>query len=507
MPRWQALIAGASRWLLSEGGVRLRRTARRPPSTTLGTGLIRPLLGATWWSADPCWYPGGTPPRRHNHVTPLVDGERYFAALLEALTGSRSYIYIAGWCLSPDIPLDRSSPQAIIESRLVKILPGLAQRVPVRILLWSGAPLLYEPNHQYTRRVQARFARAARGDLECRLDTSARFSHTHHQKAVVVDGQVAFVGGMDLTTFSGDRWDTPAHPLRAGLNWHDVQLRVEGEAVADVEANFRQRWTAVTGAADLPHRPPAVDPRWHTAAQVVRTIPRGIYSFAPRGEFGIYHAYLTAIARARRLIYLENQYLWSPEIMDALTAALRRPRAEPFRVVLVLPDHAGDGRWDNNKHVVALHAAAKHGPGQAAIYTLYTSGPFAGPRSFTYRPIYIHAKVGIIDDEWLMIGSANLNTRGLQTDGEMNVLVQDTEVARNLRIDLWAEHLAIPRDQIAAADPVTLVDQIWRTQAETNARIRRAGHRPQISAVQRYVPGARPTDWVLEDVQSLTFEH
>ena len=108
---------------------------------------------------------------------------------------------------------------------------------------------------------------------------------------------------MDLTTFAGDRRDSRDHPLRAGVNWHDAAVLVEGEAVADVEDNFRQRWEAVTGDAGLPHAKSVVDPAWETPAQVVRTIPAGRYPFAPKGEFGIHHAYLELIRGARELIY------------------------------------------------------------------------------------------------------------------------------------------------------------------------------------------------------------
>ncbi len=100
--------------------------------------------------------------------------------------------------------------------------------------------------------VQQTIQERTRGDPGRRLDRTAHFSHCHHQKMIVVDGQVAFVGGMDLTTFQGDRWDQQDHPLRAGPNWHDVQVRIEGEAVTDVEHNFRQRWLGSGGDEDLP---------------------------------------------------------------------------------------------------------------------------------------------------------------------------------------------------------------------------------------------------------------
>ncbi|HZQ37298.1 MAG TPA: phosphatidylserine/phosphatidylglycerophosphate/cardiolipin synthase family protein, partial [Dehalococcoidia bacterium] len=471
---------------------------------------------ASWWGGDPRWYPDATSPRRHNRVTPLVDGERYFHELYGALASARHYVYIAGWCLTPDLPLRRAERQELVETRLVTLLRQVARRVPVRILLWGGAVAVIHPTRRETATVARAFADQADGDLVCRLDHTARFSHCHHQKAIVIDGRVAFVGGMDLTTFQGDRWDRSGHPLRSGPNWHDLQFRLEGEIVADVEQNFLQRWRdscrncypeAVPEL--LPQRPPCFDPAWQTPAQIVRTIPHDTYASVRRGEFGIYHSYLEAFRRARRFIYIENQYLWSPQVMDALIEQVQRRRSEPFRIVIVLPAGAHSGKWDNDRHVKQLRAA-DGGRGIVSIYSLYASGPSAGVHAFRYRPVYVHAKLAIVDDEWLSAGSANLNNRGLVTDSEINVVISERETARHLRLDLWAEHLAVPREQIAQGDPITLIDQLWRDRAAENAAIQRhedRGDRPLVCAVHRYDTGRLPASWFLDEAEALTFEH
>ncbi len=461
---------------------------------------------STWWGGDPQWYPGGTPPRRYNRVTPLIHGDTYFAALRQAMERAESYIYIVGWCLTPKIPMARSSEADLLRTQLLPLLSEAASRVPVRILLWSGATALMQPTERSVREVQRTIEQEGQGDILCRLDHSAQWSHCHHQKAVVIDGQVAFVGGMDLTTFSGDRWDTASHPLRAGVNWHDAQLQIEGEAVADVERNFLQRWEAVTGDADLPHHVPRVEPGWNTPVQIVRTVLKRVYPFAPDGEFGIHYAYLHALRGARRLVYLENQYLWSPYIMAALREAIRRPRHEAFRIVVVLPAHAGNGKWDNDKHVEQL-LKADAGRGIVSVYAPYTAGPNMGGRPFSYRPVYVHAKVAVIDDEWLTVGSANLNDRGLATDGELNALVHDPELARRVRVDLWSEHLGLPREQVEGADPIDLVDREWPRAAKENAAIIATGQRPLVGTACRYRVPREIGDLLLEDVQSLTFEH
>ena len=491
----------------------LRRTIgplhRRRHRGTLRRGVVDDetlrRAKAAWWGDDPRWYPGDTPPRRHNRVTPLVDGACYFPALCDALHAAREYVYIIGWCLTPEISLRRDDADEIAATRLRETLAETARRLPVRVLLWSGAPRLFQPTVHQMEAVQ-RAVEALGGDIRCELDDSAHFSHCHHQKAIVIDGQIAFVGGMDLTTFQGDRWDQHSHPLRAGPNWHDAQLRIEGEAVADVEHNFRQRWQAVSGDDTLPHREPAYDDSWQTPVQIVRTIPRGVYDFAPRGEYGIHHAYTRALRQARRLIYLENQYLWSPDVIDALIAAMSKQRDEPLRIVIVLPARAYTGKWDNDQHVQKLREV-DNGRGIVSVYCPYASGPNAGTQAFTYRPTYVHAKVGIIDDEWLTVGSANLNNRGLITDSEINAVVRDAGLARQLRVQLWAEHLALPREQVEQADPVALVDRDWQERAAENAAIVRRADGLLLCAAHRYEIGHMPGSWLLEEAQALTLEH
>jgi phosphatidylserine/phosphatidylglycerophosphate/cardiolipin synthase-like enzyme len=281
-----------------------RRRHRRQVRRSVQRG--RP--GGRWWSPDERWFGSGFPPRQHNALLPLVDGRDTFAALLDAVRRAEEYIYIVGWALTPTFALDQAREDRATDDLLTEVLAAVSPRVAVKILLWGGSPLLFQPTRRVTSRARDALLQAA-PRIDCRLDDLAHPTHCHHQKAVVVDGQVGFVGGLDLTTIEGNRWDLPGHPLRFGRNWHDVALQVRGEAVADLEENFRQRWAAVTGEHDLPHRDPVIEPAWHTPCQIVRTIPRRVYPFARRGEYGIAHAYLAAIAGAERFIYLENQYL------------------------------------------------------------------------------------------------------------------------------------------------------------------------------------------------------
>ena len=455
-----------------------------------------------WWSGDDRWYERGTPPRRRNQLTPLLDGEEAFEAILGAIKEARDYVYIVGWALTPTFALARANEPALTEDDLLtRVLAEVSERVTVKMLVWRGSTLLFQPTAAITEQACEELRRAA-PRLDVRLDGTARPTHCHHQKAVVVDGQIGFVGGLDLTTLEGDRWDRPGHPLRHGRNWHDVALTIRGEAVADLEENFALRWIAVTGERDLPHRPPAVADDWRTPCQIVRTIPARTYRFARRGEFGIAAAYRDAIARARHFIYLENQYLWSEEIVAALIDALARNRDRLFRIVVVLPAHADFGKYDNDKQIARLREADA-GRGQFHAYSLYSSGPAAGRFGFGFVPVYVHAKVAIIDDEWFMVGSANLNRRGLATDSEMNAHSIDAAGARALRLRLWAEHLRTEPDDLADADPVTIIDERFlpRSREVAERVAAKTGILPAL--LHPYQVGRMPGLWFLQQFESL----
>jgi phosphatidylserine/phosphatidylglycerophosphate/cardiolipin synthase-like enzyme len=162
-----------------------------------------------------------------------------------------------------------------------------------------------------------------------------------------------------------------------------------------------------------------------------------------------------ALSGARDFVYLENQFLWSPEIVRLLADKLRRPPRDEFRVVMVLPAKANNGHDDTLGQLGVL-AAADDGAGRLLATTIRS---LSGDRD---DRLYVHAKVGIVDDRWLTIGSANLNAHSLMNDTEMNVVTDDAELARATRLRLWAEHLEVDAATIAGDDPRTVVDDRWR---------------------------------------------
>ena len=209
------------------------------------------------------------------------------------------------------------------------------------------------------------------------------------------------------------------------------------------------------------------EPGGRPTVQVVRTIPERSTTRCPDGDFGILESYLGALRSATSLVYLENQFLWSPEIAAVLREKLERPPSTDFRLVLVLPAKPASGA-DDTRGTLAELVEADDGAGRLLACTLYARAGRAR------RPVYVHAKIGIVDDRWLTIGSANLNEHSLFNDTEMNVVTHDEDLARSTRLRLWAEHLELTEAAVAG-DPAEVVDRLWRPVAEEQLRRRQQG--------------------------------
>ena len=387
--------------------------------------------------------------------------------------------------------------------RLVDVLRFAARRgVDARVLLWGpfnpGGFIHMVNNPEQQQRI------LERAGVQCRLDKSSRspfhVAQALHQKCAVVDSSIAFVGGIDPTIEYGgdfDRWDTHAHLFQDLLRstnagpvahpWHDAHLLLTGEPALDVERNIRQRWDEaalgwwhkvtpplkhlakfylglwkdVVEAGSPPDDklpPQGAGPQLGglpARVQVVRTIPALTYRFAPAGIHGIVESYRRAIRQAKDFIYLESQYLWlegfsgidipslgwESRYMRAFVADLAEALERGARLALVLPDHPNVGRAFTDKTIDWLRQHAPQATAEDRLHFFTMASCEQRNGSTYYRPIYVHAKIGIVDDRWTTVGSANLNSRGMSHDAEMNVSLLDSEFARALRLTLWAEHI------------------------------------------------------------------
>ena len=417
----------------------------------------------------------------------LVDGAEVLPRLAAELRRARSHVHVAGWHVSPHVRLEDGGTR----TELKPLLAELAERIDVRVLVWAGSPLpLFRPDRSDVAGVRHALEFGTR--IRVAADAKERPMHCHHEKLVVIDDRLAFVGGIDLTTLEGIRFDSRAHPARGRLGWHDAAVVLRGPIVEDVAEHFRLRWREVTGETlQPPGRPRRAG---EVEVQFVRTVPEKVYDALPDGDFRILEAYTRALRSAQRLVYLENQFFWSSEIAEILQRKLERPPSDDFRLLMVLPSDPNNGGDDTRGQLADL-LECDRGAGRVLACALQAVGE-EGPHA-----VYVHAKVAVVDDRWLTIGSANLNEHSLFNDTEVNVVTCDAELARATRLRLWGEHLERPGNDVDG-DPTRVIDDVWKPTALEQLARRRAGLQPTHRLIQ--LPNvSRRTRRLLGPVQGL----
>ena len=437
------------------------------------------------------WCREAPPPREGCALEVLIDGAEVLPAIAAAIRGARRSVRLAGWHSAPHFALERSEPPAVLRELLAE---AVGRGVDVRVLLWAGAPFrAFTPARADVRADADELARGT--GVRIAVDSRERLLHCHHEKVVVVDDEVAFVGGVDLTDLGGDRWDTPAHPARGRLGWHDAGTRLRGPIVADVAEHFDLRWTAVTGELSPDVLvPPAAG---GTTVQLLRTIPEHVYDEIAGGAFGILEGYMRALRSARELIYLESQFFWLPELVSLLSDMVRDPPVDRFRLVVLLPSKPNNGEEDTRGMLSHL-ADADAGRGR---FLATTVDAMTGS---TVDQLYVHAKIGVVDDRWLTIGSANLNAHSFFNDTEVNVQVADPALARATRLRLWSEHLGVPEAEIGG-DPADVVDRLWRPIARAEHERRRADE-PRTHRLRELTPGSRKLERLLGPMDAVVVD-
>ncbi|BAU93307.1 phospholipase D/transphosphatidylase [Methylorubrum populi] len=422
-----------------------------------GESWLRP--GLTCWRRE-----------RAGRVAVLHDGAAYFAAAHAALTNARRSITLIGWSFDPrarllpgDAP-DAGETLAELLQRLKAARPELA----IRILIWDMPWPISAGNDHTPDSVRASLGPA----IDFRIDGTLPFGACQHQKILVVDDTIAFCGGSD---FEVNRWDTPAHRdrdprrrLPSGEDYpprHDVMMLVDRSAARALAELARERWHRATGetfplaAPDGgrdPCRDPCHDPWPTTLAPHLTDVTVGLTRTDP--PFGGRPAvtesaalYRASIRAAERFIYLENQYLASPVVAEALAARLAEP--EGPEIVIVLSERSPSG-FDR----LTMDSARR-----GLIRGLRRADRFGrlrivAPHTEKRRPILVHAKVAIIDERLLRIGSTNLNNRSFGYDTECDLAVEvpaeDREsraAVRRLLVRLLAHHGGCPPDVFAEA--------------------------------------------------------
>jgi phosphatidylserine/phosphatidylglycerophosphate/cardiolipin synthase-like enzyme len=448
------------------------------------TDLDRRHAGGAAWSVG-------------NSVEPLIHGAAYFGRLLAAISElvEGDQLFFTDWRGDPDQRLSDTP-----ESEIGAVLAAAARRgVRVEGLLWRSHADRLGFSAKESRHLGA-VVNAAGGEVL--LDQRVRLGGSHHQKLVVIrhaaapETDVAFVGGIDLchsrrddVDHAGDLQHQKMAPIYGqSPPWHDVQAAIRGPAVGDLDFAFRERWNDRSPlsrdplgilhdllrhthrkASALPPMPPDPPACGTHSVQVLRTYARrhGGYPFAPQGERSVARGFRKAIRRARRLIYLEDQFLWSKDVAQTFADALvANPDLHLIAVVPRFFDQAGTLTLRPNQvgRELAVQVLLDAAADRVAIYDI---------ENLAGVPVYVHAKVSVIDDVWASVGSDNFNRRSWSHDSELACTVLDSTrdprepvdpaghgdgartFARNLRLRLWREHLGRAEgDDRGLLDPV-----------------------------------------------------
>ena len=390
----------------------------------------------------------------------IVDAADYFAVVRQAMMLAEKRIMLIGWDFDARVRVGPKWNPTGAPSTIGRFVLWLARNNPelkVYLLRWDfGAfKALFRGTTPVT---VARWAMHKR--IHVKLDSAHPFGASHHQKIVVIDDCLAFCGGIDITSH---RWDTRAHedgdPRRVGPlgaaypPWHDATMALSGPAARALDELARERW-ACAGGGELPEVnrhakiwPQDLVPHFEKVqVAIARTQPA--YGATVEAH-EIEALYLDMIGRARRHVYMEGQYFASGVIAEAIARRLAEPDGPEF--VLVTPQQAHG--WLEQ---VAMDTARSRLVEAVKNYDKDNRFRMYMPFTAAGKPIYVHAKIMVVDDEVLRVGSSNLNNRSLRLDTECDVAIDamvpgNEEVRhtiRGLRDDLIAEHLGAEPDEV-----------------------------------------------------------
>jgi phospholipase D1/2 len=420
---------------------------------------------------DTCWQLAHA-----KRAAALIDAASYFEALRASLLAAEHTILICGWELHSKTRLEGPArPRDNAPRELGKFLRFLLKRKPgleIRILLWNH-PMFYAVHRELFPRWL--FWRHESNRVEVLLDSHLPAGASHHEKLVVVDDTVAYCGGIDLTV---RRWDIAAHhpaePRRRYprskpyIPQHDVQLVVEGEAAAALGERIRGRWEHAGGKPLRARKarrsvwPKHVKPDFtDLPVGIIRTVA----ALEERDEDirEVERCTVAAFARAQRFVYIENQYITSKSACEALVARMREnPSLEAVVVTSCDPggwleaETMGVGR---QRFMAAFAEPAIARRIQFVAPLAHADGDLGAAAAIApdgVLKIHVHAKVLVVDDAFLRIGSSNLNNRSMGFDTECDLGIEAADDAQrraiaSVRNRLIAEHWGSDEESVAAA--------------------------------------------------------
>lgn len=401
----------------------------------------------------------------------IQDAADYFSLVRQAILQARDTVFIAGWDIQATLDLLPDSSVTTMPNdaagdaptRLNDLLKFVVRRRPnlrVYVNVWDHASLYSLERDPFTRwRLGWKMPKQVKFCFDGRHPIGA----SHHQKIVVVDDELAFCGGVDLT---GHRWDTPCHrvdePARRNANgtpyepYHEVQVMVDGAAAASLGTLMRERWRALdeetrplrasSGVSEL--WPRDIEPDFTgIGVAISRTMP----AVADTPEIReCEQLFVDSIAAAERCIYIESQYFSNDTLGRALGERLRE--ADGPEVIAVIPKECPG--WLEQQTMGALRDQVMRHLLEADLHKrLRIVYPVASRGANVAT--FVHSKVMIADDRFLRVGSANFSRRSMGVDSECDIAVdagtneQHRAGVLRVRDRLLGEHLGMKPDEVA----------------------------------------------------------
>ncbi len=387
----------------------------------------------------------------------VIDADDYFRHARSAILKARRRIMLIGWDFDARIHLIDDPRLEGEPAQLGDFIHWAVERNPdleVYLLRWDMGAVKTLLRRSNLRNI-IRWMRHPR--IHTKLDSFHPTGASHHQKIVVIDDCVAFCGGIDMTC---QRWDTREHKdgdrrRHVGRKpygpWHDATTALEGPVAAALGKLARDRWKRAGGK---PLRPLKThNDCWpDDLVPLFRGIEVGIARTRPkmpgcREVREIEELFVSQIKSAKVSIYAESQYFASRRIAEAIAARLSEKNGP--EIVIINPLTA-EG-W---LEPVAMDTARARLVAALKDCDAYDRFRVYVPRTAKGQPIYVHAKVMIVDGRTLRIGSANMNNRSMGLDTECDVTISGTgqtgQTIAAIRDDLIAEHLGVSADVVSA---------------------------------------------------------
>ena len=398
-----------------------------------------------------------------DRLSVIIDGQAYFRALREALLKARRMVMMIGWDFDFEIEMlpgesdgDGLAPDGF-PNRIGLFLDAIVDRCPglnIYLLKWSGGALIAPGGILPALQVKL----MSPDQIHLAFDGRHPLGACHHQKIVVIDDSLAFCGGIDMTD---GRWDDRDHlddnPLRCLKNgddaqpWHDASTVFSGPAAAALSELARARWERAHDAAVEEDFSPGADLWPDSIDTVFRDIPLAIARTAPPeadkpGIHEIEDLYLDAIKGAKHCIYIESQYFCADSVTRAIARRLARPDCPE---IVVINPHAAQGALEDQ----AMHVTRSRMIRQLQARDPHRRFRILYPVTESGQPIYVHAKIMIVDDVLLRIGSSNIDRRSMGFDTECDVAITATDdgtrrLIGHIRTTLLAEHLGLSQDRV-----------------------------------------------------------